>query len=83
LKGKSRGDGEDGDEQYNSGVFTNNNNSNNEDNNEDDNAPEFDEVDSEDLIFVRVEGSAMPVVKAGTVDKLVERLVPEKYPGNR
>ncbi len=34
-----------------------------------------------DLVFVKREGLVIPLVKAGTPRKLIERLVPEKYPG--
>jgi len=41
----------------------------------------FFEEDSKDLLFVKQKGiSSMPTVKAATPEKLIERLVPEKYP---
>ncbi len=38
------------------------------------------EPDSPDLLFVKQEGSKVPIVKGGTLEKLIDRLVPEKYP---
>ena len=45
-------------------------------------AEEFE--DANDIMFFRssITGK-MPVVKAGTVEQLIERLIPEKYPGNQ
>jgi hypothetical protein len=42
---------------------------------------DFSEPDSPDLVFVQQEGSKLPIVKGGTTEKLIDRLVPEKYPG--
>lgn len=41
---------------------------------------DFSEPDQPDLIFVSSTGK-VPVVKAGTEDRLIERLISEKYPG--
>ena len=48
-----------------------------------DDGPEFDfsEADTPDLVFVKQEGSRLPVVKGGTAERLIDRLTPEKYPG--
>lgn len=43
---------------------------------------DFYEEDSPNLIFIKQKGiNKIPLVKAGTPEKLIERLVPEKYPG--
>lgn len=41
---------------------------------------DFTEPDLPDLIFVKQEGTKLPIVKAGSTERLIDRLVPEKYP---
>jgi hypothetical protein len=43
---------------------------------------DFSEPDSPDLIFLNSANRVLPIVKAGTEDRLIERLISEKYPGS-